>query len=87
VKNTSIRNLIAIALFSSTSTAAYSRPALNIQSVPMQQQVGEVVSHLVGVMDTSAQAQANPKAPNVRMTTCKVSVENTKKSPKVVFLY
>lgn len=87
MKNTSIRNLIAIALFSSTSTAAYSRPAPNIQSIPMQQQVGEVVSHLVGVMDTSAQAQANPKAPNVRMTTCKVSVENTKKNPKVVFLY
>ncbi|WP_199329359.1 chromophore lyase CpcT/CpeT [Coleofasciculus sp. FACHB-1120] len=88
MKNTRTRSLIAIALVSSTGTAAYSCPANNLQaSLPIQQQVGEVVSHLVGVMDTSAQAQAKPKAPNVRMTTCKVSVADTKKNPQTVFLY
>jgi hypothetical protein len=45
-------------------------------SVSIEQQVQDVVSHLVGVMDTSAQAAANPGAANVRMTTCKVTVEN-----------
>ncbi len=45
-------------------------------SIPIEQQVQEVVSHLDGAMDTSAQASANPKAPNVRITSCKVKVED-----------
>lgn len=58
------------------------------QAVPIEQQMQDVVSHLVGVMDTSAQAAANLKAPNVRMTTCKVRVENTDISSRPsVFLY
>ena len=58
------------------------------QAVPVEQQMQDVVSHLVGVMDTSAQAAANPKAPNVRMTTCKVKVENTDINTRPsVFLY
>jgi hypothetical protein len=58
------------------------------QAVPIEQQMQDVVSHLVGAMDTSAQAAANPKAPNVRMTTCKVKVENTEISNRPsVFLY
>jgi len=58
--------------------------------IPIEQQVQDVVSHLVGVMDTSAQAAATPGAPNVRMTTCQVSVENadTSLNPRSsVFLY
>jgi hypothetical protein len=58
--------------------------------IPIEQQVQDVVSHLVGVMDTSAQAAATPGAPNVRMTTCQVSVENADASlnPRSsVFLY
>lgn len=51
--------------------------------VPIQQQVNEVVTHLVGAMDTSTQAKANPDAPNVRITTCKVQVLDTNS----VFLY
>jgi len=58
------------------------------QAVPVEQQMQDVVSHLVGVMDTSAQAAANPKAPNVRMTTCQVKVENTDINTRPsVFLY
>lgn len=60
------------------------------ESIPVEQQVKDVVSHLVGVMDTSAQAATNPKAPNVRMTTCRVQVENTDSSLNSrlsVFLY
>ena len=55
--------------------------------VPIQQQVKEVVTHLVGVMDTSNQAKATPGAPNVRMTTCKVQVITTEQNPDAVFLY
>ncbi|MGA7933550.1 MAG: chromophore lyase CpcT/CpeT [Kovacikia sp.] len=35
-----------------------------------------MASRLEGIMDTSAQAVANPKAPQVRMTTCRVTVAN-----------
>ena len=51
---------------------------------PLEQQVDEVVSHLVGLMDTSAQAAANPDAPNVRITTCKVSLTG---ETDAVYLY
>lgn len=54
--------------------------------VPIQQQVKEVVNHLVGAMDTSAQAKANPEAPNVRITTCKVQV-TAEQNPNAVYLY
>ncbi|MDX2228006.1 MAG: chromophore lyase CpcT/CpeT [Leptolyngbyaceae cyanobacterium bins.349] len=41
----------------------------------MQQQVDEVVTLLEGVMDTTAQATVNPKAPGVQMTTCRVQAD------------
>jgi hypothetical protein len=60
------------------------------QDVSVNAQVASVVSHLVGVMDTSAQAAANPKAPSVRMTTCKIQVEDSRNSNSAfpsVYLY
>lgn len=53
------------------------------------QQVQEVVSHLDGAMDTSAQAHANPKAPNVRITTCQVTVKDAGAiaRPHAIFMY
>ena len=60
------------------------------QSVPVDRHLEEVATHLVGIMDTSAQAAANSKAPNVRMTTCQVTVhtENGElNSPEEIFLY
>jgi hypothetical protein len=89
MSNTSIRALLAACVFAS-GTAAYAGEPDNIQKpVPLERQVEEVVSHLVGAMDTSAQANANPDAPNVRITTCKVKVENAAllNRPHAVFLY
>lgn len=59
-----------------SGTAALADTADISTSIPIEQQVQEVVSHLDGAMDTSAQASANPKAPNVRITSCKVKVED-----------
>lgn len=58
--------------------------AITAQAVPVETHVQGVVSHLVGVMDTTAQATNNPKAPSVRMTTCEVEIEET---PNTVYLY
>lgn len=58
----------------------------SVQATP-EQQVQAVVSHLVGIMDTSAQARSNPKAPNVRMTTCQATVQNDSNNIPSVFLY
>lgn len=93
MNNRSIGSCVAIALVFSSNTAAYSseQPS-KTQTVipPMQQQVGDVVSHLVGMMSTYAQARANPKAPDVTMRTCKIAVENneaSKNNSQAVFLY
>jgi hypothetical protein len=90
MKSIKIQTSLAIALITVTSTSAYSCPPNAVQPLSIKQQVDEVVSHLVGVMDTSAQASSNPKAPNVRMTTCKVTVETPTPSTasfQPVFLY
>jgi hypothetical protein len=86
VKNSRIQTALAIAVLATAATPVYAVP----RSIAIEQDVRDVVSHLVGVMDTSAQAAANPKAPNVRMTTCKVMVGNadtTLNTRSVVFLY
>ncbi len=46
--------------------------------------VEEVVSHLVGVMDTSAQAEVNPQRVKVQMTTCKLELKGEVDS---IYLY
>lgn len=86
VKNQPMRTAAAITFLWVAATPV----SAVADTVPIEQQVKDVVSHLVGAMDTSAQAAASPGAPNVRMTTCKVKVEsdddllNTRSS---VFLY
>jgi hypothetical protein len=63
-------------------------PAPNSLDVPLERQTAEVVAHLVGVMDTSAQAATNAKSANVRMTTCKIQVPDAAESDRnVTFLY
>lgn len=47
----------------------------------------DVASHLVGVMDTSAQAAANSKFVAVRMTTCEVAVEGAALSGEAGSIY
>ena len=65
-----IKIIIGLAFAAFTETVAYADTA-----PPIEQQVKEVVSHLDGAMDTSAQANKNPQAPNVRITSCKVTVD------------
>lgn len=48
----------------------------NASSIPVDQQVAEVANHLIGVMDTTAQAKANAKFPSVRMVACRVQVQD-----------
>lgn len=77
MNNTSIPTFLALTWAIASVTAVDALPAGNVQTlIPIEQQVQEVVSHLDGAMDTSAQALANPKAPNVRITTCIVQVED-----------
>jgi hypothetical protein len=46
----------------------------NPLDLPLEQQVQEVATLLEGDMDTSAQAAINPNAPSVRITTCRVTL-------------
>lgn len=61
-----------------------------IKTPPMQHQVEEVASYLIGVMDTTEQAAAIPDAPSVRMTTCQIEVKETEEMNQLsptIFLY
>lgn len=80
-----IKSLLVGTFFLATAAPSYAE----VVNVPIQQQVNEVATHLVGAMDTSAQAKATPGAPNVRITTCKVQVQNAAdvNRPDAVFLY
>ncbi|PSB04548.1 chromophore lyase CpcT/CpeT [Merismopedia glauca] len=82
--NTAIIGL-AIAFVCTNTRAVYSCPDSAKQAFSSTASVPEVVAHLVGVMDTSNQAQTNPKISSVRMTTCQVRV--TDMQPSAVFLY
>ncbi|WP_293085245.1 chromophore lyase CpcT/CpeT [Moorena sp. SIO4A1] len=94
MKNNSLRTGVAIAFGAAKPIAflwmATSTGNAVAELVMIEQQVKEVVSHLVGVMDTSAQARANPDSPNVRITTCTVNLETVDAGlnpPRSVFLY
>lgn len=78
VNTLTIRSIIIGSFFITTAAP------INAQ-VPIQQQVKEGVTHLVGAMDTSAQAKTNPASFNVRITTCQVQVATDVSN--AVFLY
>lgn len=83
-----VKNSLSIAI--GAMSIAFLANVAKAQDVSVNERVASVVSHLVGVMDTSAQASANPKAPNVRMTTCKIQVEDSPNSHSAspsVYLY
>ncbi len=82
LRNISILTAIALISFSTNINACLPPPKIN-------KQVKEVVNHLVGIMDTTQQAEINPKSPSVRMTTCKVIVdlENDNPTNLPVYLY
>jgi len=54
-----------------------------VRAMPIAQQAQAVAARLIGVMETSAQARVDPDAPNVRMTTCPVQLEDS----EGIFLY
>lgn len=57
--------------------------ATSVGAMPTAQHAEAVAERLVGVMETSAQAKANPNAPSVRMTTCPVQLDGSED----IFLY
>ncbi|ACK72526.1 conserved hypothetical protein [Gloeothece citriformis PCC 7424] len=63
---------------------SYLLTTASAQAVPVQTHINSVVSHLVGVMDTSAQVAKNPNKANVRMTTCQVTLTGGNDS---IYLY
>lgn len=66
---------------------SFSFNSLIVKAETIETQVNEVVNHLVGMMDTSAQTQGNPQAPNVRMTTCIIELSGVENEINSVYLY
>jgi CpeT/CpcT family (DUF1001) len=64
-------------------------PKVVLPEAVKPESVQTVANLLAGVMDTSAQAAANPKAANVQMTTCQIRVmaENNDLDRDSIFLY
>lgn len=56
-------------------------------ALSLEQQVEEVVQYLTGVMDTSAQAATNSRLSDVRMTTCRVTLQGASLQHNAVYLY
>ncbi|MBM0740264.1 chromophore lyase CpcT/CpeT [Phormidium sp. CLA17] len=81
---TTVSGTIAIA-YLLHPTIAIAEPIIKTSST-LEQQAEEVAALLVGKMDTSAQAIANPKAPNVQMTTCRIGLV-AQAEPQSIFLY
>lgn len=76
---------VVLGLATITPAIAQTTPAQS--SLPIEEQVAEVVSRLVGVMDTSAQAAASSTAPSVRMTTCEVQLTDASETDPATYLY
>ncbi len=68
-----------------------SSPVGNAQQHPsqplLQEHVDAVVEHLTHTMDTTAQAQRNPRFVGVRMTTCPIQVTGQTADASVIYLY
>lgn len=92
VKNATIKVLLLSSFFLATGVVGCRNQPAQVQAqVPLNRQVEEVANRLQGVMTTTEQARSNPDAPDVRMTTCKVEVEDAAASQltdsPVTFLY
>ncbi|AGY56502.1 chromophore lyase CpcT/CpeT [Gloeobacter kilaueensis] len=59
--------------------------AVSAAPVPVAGQVKEVAERLTGIMATTQQSLADPKRPDVRMTTCGVSLSGA--APSAIYLY
>lgn len=84
---------LAIVLLGASVLSHYTLVAVaQDKAVYNQQQVEDVAKRLEGIMDTSARARVNPKAANVRMTACRINLndnnsQTANKSNKPIFLY
>ncbi len=81
------RNAIALLIGYSWLSISSLANAQNLATSEIQQQAKKVATLLEGVMDTTAQARVNPKAPSVQMTTCRVQVIDTNNHTSAIFLY
>jgi hypothetical protein len=88
IRNTSLAVvLLSISLLSHYTPVAVAQNKLS-SNLSNQQQAKDVASRLEGVMDTSAQARANPEVANVTMTACRVALsDNSPSTNKSIFLY
>ncbi len=90
IRNTSLAVvLFGISLLSHYTQVAVAQENKLGSNSSNQQQVEDVASRLEGTMDTSAQARANPKVANVRMTACRIGLSdrNSQSTNKSIFLY
>ncbi len=77
-----------IAFLTVTGWLAVAIPALaKPVDPPLDQQVEEVASYLEGIMSTADQAATVPNAPDVQMTTCRISLADSQPASNIVFLY
>ena len=82
---TSQHKLVYPILALTTAIASFVPITTTAQITPNHlQDLQAVASHLVGIMDTSAQAAVNPKRVSVRMITCQVQVDQ---EPDTIYLY
>jgi hypothetical protein len=58
-----------------------------VKAQTMESPINQVVNHLVGIMDTSAQAEENPQSPDVRMTTCVIQLLGVENQIDSTYLY
>lgn len=88
MSKTTLNALFLTACFLSTGTAVKAdQPANYGQPLPIEKQLQEVVSRLVGIMDTSAQANSIADAPNVRITHCTITLEDAPKNDLIPITY
>jgi hypothetical protein len=72
-----VKTLLFLTAFQGVIPVSQANPIADpTDSTQQQHHLTRIVSHLVGVMDTSRQASLNPKQPNVRMTTCLIKVDD-----------
>jgi hypothetical protein len=86
VKHQLVIPLLICVAWLATAKSSLSNPTNDYPSRTGNWQAGEIAARLEGIMDTSAQAAANPKVSNVRMTTCRVQVLDAQTEDSV-FLY
>ena len=79
---------LAWSVFCSLPKPAYSETAVGaLPQQPLANQAEEVAAYLEGVMTTTQQAAQNTKAPNVQMTTCRITLAGKSPLEGAIALY